>query len=381
MRQYTAAFPFFPKKEIDWILDQTRLILEGKKMLSMGDSVKEFEINFSSFCNRKYGIATNSCTSALSTVLKNLNLTPTDEVILPSQTFFANLSSVYHTGAKPVICDTDKNFLLCLKDFINKITPRTKAIIVVHFAGAITPDIFKIRDICKQEKIFLIEDCAHAHGAKAFNPVENGGGGLEYIAGSIGDVACFSFFSTKVMTTGEGGMIVCDDEELALSYRSYANRGINPKIQKESFNLYGENFRLSEFNALLGLSQLRSLDSFLKHRNKIAQIYKQIVKKEYVSFQEIPQDFYHSYWRFIVFLKNHKQKEVLLKLKESRIIADAPYNPLLHQQPLLQEKYFCPNAQALSKTHISLPIHLNISEDDAIFIANTLNSILEKNNV
>lgn len=269
MKKYTTAFPYFPEKEIEWILDETRLILSGEKMLSMGENVRKFEAEFAKYCGRQFGIVTNSCTSALDLALRSLNLSANDEVIVPTQTFFANLSSIVNSGAKPVFCDTDDDFLMSYADLKKKISPNTKAVIIVHFSGAISKDIFKIKKLCTEKQIFLIEDCAHAHGAWATDP-----NGQIYKAGQIGHLGCFSFFSTKIMTSGEGGMIVCDDEMLSLTLRSLANRGLNPLCKVEEFIHYGENFRLSEFQATLLLSQLRCLEDFIAHRNQIAKTYK-----------------------------------------------------------------------------------------------------------
>ena len=373
MKKYTTAFPFFPKKEIEWILNETRLILDGEKMLSMGENVKKFEKEFATYCDRKFGIVTNSCTSALDIVLRSLKLKSNHEVIIPTQTFFANLSSIVNSGAKPVFCDTDDNFLISCSDLEKKITANTKAIIVVHFSGAISKDIFKIKELCKRHKITLIEDCAHAHGAYAVD-LDN----TIYKAGSIGDFGCFSFFSTKIMTTGEGGMIVCDDKDYSLLLRSLANRGLNPLAKKEEFIHYGENFRLSEFQATLGLSQLHCLENFVTHRNQIAQIYKQALQdvNHLLRFQEIPSTYRHSYWRFIVFLKSHNPTIIIEKLANYGICADAPYSPLLHKQQILKNNGSCPQAEALSETHISLPMHMKISLDDAKYIATIFKNIL-----
>lgn len=370
MKTYQSALPYFPKHEIERILDQTKSMLSGG-ILSMGQNVSDFEQSFASYHGANFGIATNSCTSALSSVLKNLNLKKEDEIILPAQTFFANLSSVINSGAKPIFCDTDSNFLLSFESLSQYISAQTKAIVVVHFCGAISQDIFKIRDLCKKNNIFLIEDCAHAHGAQAIDQE-----GKIYKAGSIGDVGCFSFFSTKIMTTGEGGMILCQDENLAHILRSYANRGLDPKSKTEHFITYGENFRMSEFCAFLGKSQLRCLDDFLAHRNQIASIYKEILKDSNLTFQEVPKGFLHSYWRFIIFLKNTPKQPIIQELSKHNISAEAPYNPLLHKHPLLNQSLQCPNAEKLANSHISLPMHLGITEEDAFFIASKLKQIL-----
>lgn len=371
MKKYQSALPYFPENEIEAILEQTKMMLGGGAMLSMGENVSEFEQSFALYCGVDFGIATNSCTSALSSVFKVLEFKKDDEVILPAQTFFANLSSVVNAGAKPIFCDTDCNFLLSFESLKQNISPKTKAVVIVYFCGAISQDIFKIRDFCKENKIFLIEDCAHAHGAQAIDEEGN-----IHKAGSIGDVGCFSFFSTKIMTTGEGGMILCKDEKLAYILRSYANRGLDPKSKIEHFIHYGENFRMSEFCGFLGKSQLRCLDSFLTHRNKIACIYKKALKGFDLAFQEVPDGFLHSYWRFIIFLRNFPKESIIEELRKHHIPAEAPYNPLLHKHNILNTSLQCPNAEKLAKSHISLPMHLGITEEDALFIASTLKKIL-----
>ena len=135
---------------------------------------------------------------------------------------------------------------------------------------------------------------------------------------------------------GEGGIILCDREQDSLTLRALANRGLNPLAKAEEFIHYGENFRLTELQATLGLSQLRCLEDFLAHRNHIASIYKEELKglESALRFQEVGEGFRHAYWRFLIFLKIHDAARIRALLAESNIIADAPYNPLLHKQPL-----------------------------------------------
>lgn len=374
--KYSSAFPFFPKKEINSILEKTKCILEGKSMLSMGQYVKEFEEKFAKYCNVNYAISTNSCTSALRVALKSLGLKKTDEVIIPAQTFFANLSSVVNIQAIPVVCDVDENFLFDYKSIKKLISNNTKAVVVVHFAGLISEDIFRLRAFLKKRNIALIEDCSHAHGAIATDK-----NGNKFKAGSIGDIGCFSFFSTKVMTTAEGGAIICNDEKIANFCKSYRNRGIDCKEQGENFIYYGENFRFTDFAALLGLSQLSNLEKFLNHRNKIANIYKEelltLEEKNIISFQKIPSNFRHSYWRFIVFLHKHNPKQIIQKLKDNGINADAPYYPLIHNQPILNTHKRLKKADKLSLLHICLPIHLKINKKDAKIIAKQFKGALQ----
>ena len=211
------------------------------------------------------------------------------------------------SGAKIVFCDVDDDFLLDFEFMKKLINKNTKAVIIVHFAGMISKDIIKIRDYLKEKNIILIEDDAHAHGA-TFGDLK---------AGNIGDIGCFSFYSTKIMTTGEGGMITTNNQEIYEKCASLRNRGMDINYKGELFINLGSNHRVTEFQALLGVYQLKRLDEFLEHRNKIAKIYKDelsdLIDKGIVRLQVPAQNSRHSYWRFIVFLNNYDRDEIIKK--------------------------------------------------------------------
>ncbi|TLD97739.1 DegT/DnrJ/EryC1/StrS family aminotransferase [Helicobacter jaachi] len=433
-KAYFSAFPHFSHAQIKRILSKTRAMLEGKSMLTMGKAVQEFEQSFARYCGLRHGIATNSCTSALNVVFRALGLGRSSDstrhaaqahsitnkaVLVPTQTFFANASSVLNCGADLVLVECDKDFMLSL-DILQEAlktteSRRIKAVVLVHFAGLISKDIFAIKSLCKKRGITLIEDCSHAHGAQAMDKQ-----GKIHRAGSIGDIGVFSFFSTKILPCGEGGMIVCNDEALARKCRALANRGLDasaPKEAGESFIALGENYRLGEFNAILGCEGLEALESNLTYRNKLAAAYKRalapLYKRGIVSFQEIPLGFYHSYWRFIVFLHKHDVSAVLAYLKARNIYADAPYKPLLHKQPLLESLqsrapdstmskpdaralhsrldsrldatldsnarvHFIPHTPQTPQNHISLPLHCALKLKDITYITHILKEALHE---
>lgn len=375
----TTAFPYFSRAQRKQILKYTESMLRGKEMLTMGRAVREFEEKFAQYCGVRHGIATNSCTSALNIVFKELKLKDKDEVIVPTQTFFANASSVLNAGAKLKLVDVNQDFMLELKTIESAVTPHTKAIVIVHFAGLISPDIFKIKALCKQKGISLIEDCSHAHGA-----IAQDNDGKFHKAGSIGDISVFSFFSTKILTCGEGGIILCNNTSFGNACRARANRGLDPESKGEHFIYLGENYRMAEFNAVLGLSGLQALESKLAYRNKLATNYKiklrHLENKGIISFQATPQGFRHSFWRFIVFLHAHNPKIIIKKLKALNIHADAPYKPLLHKQPLIESlEYtaFTPSKAPTPQNHISLPMHDAIKLKDTTYIAQSLKEVLQ----
>lgn len=371
-KSFNTSFPYFYKDDIKQILKKTEEILSGNKMLTMSLNVKEFENKFSKYCNTKYAIATSSCTSALEICLSSLNLKTDDEVIVPVQTFIATGSSVLKTGAKIVFCDVDQNFLLDFKYLKNLITKKTKAVIIVHFAGMVSENIIKIKNFLKKRNIYLIEDAAHSHGA-TFGKLK---------AGNIGDFGCFSFYSTKIMTTGEGGMITVNNRNKYEKCSSIRSRGMDIKRKDELFINLGSNYRVTEFQALLGLYQLKRLEHFIDHRNKIANVYKNglsdFIKNKIIRIQETPKNSRHAYWRFIIFLEKHDREKIKKKLNLMKINVDSPYFPLLHKQPLFKNygKYNCLNAEKISQKHISLPVHMNISQRDAEFIIEKLGGCL-----
>ena len=368
MKIYNTAFPYFPEEDIDNILVEVREILIGNKMLTMGDYVKQFEEDFARYCGTKYAIATNSCTSALEISLASLNLKPDDEVIVPVQTFIATGSAVLKAGANIVFCDVDEDFLLDFESLQKVITNKTKAVILVHFAGLISPDILKIKEFLDKHNIKLIEDSAHAHGA-----MMNG-----KKSGSFGDFGCFSFYSTKIMTTGEGGMITTDSLEFYEKCASLRSRGMDINYKGELFVNLGSNHRVTEIQGLLGCFQLKRLEYFVAHRNEIAKIYitslQSLIDKGVIRIQHPSSDEHrHAYWRFLVFInKKYNRDCVKKKMNDRGIRVDAPYFPLLHQQPLFNYNQHLSKAEELNELHLSLPIHMKISVEDAKYIANQL---------
>ena len=365
---YNTALPFFSKKDIEKIIPQLEIILNGNGFFTKGPKVKEFEKLFAEYIGSNYGLAVNSCTSALELVLKAIGISGGDEVVVPTQTFVSTASCVVNNRGTPIFCEIDQNHLLDFEDLKTKITDNTKAVIIVHFGGLIHPDIWGIKKYLKERNIYLIEDAAHAHGAKIDN----------IFAGNIGDFGCFSFYSTKIMTTGgEGGFISTNNEKLFDLCSSLGAIGIDKKSNNEIYINAGSNNRLTEFQAIMGISQLNKLESFVKHRNKIAGSYKhrlsQLVEDGIIKFQEYPQNIRHPYWMFMVLIENDnfKRTNIKDKLKMDNINISWPYQPLLHQQPVFCElnQKGLKKSEEYARKHLCLPIHLGITVSDAEYIS------------
>ena len=289
--KYNTALPYFPEEDIEYILKEFKKLLSGVGLLSMGEFVQEFEKQFAEYIGVEYAIATTSCTSALETILAAFGVGGGDEVIVPSQTFIATASSVAQRGATPVFAEINQNFLLDFEDMKSCITTKTKAVIFVHFAGLIDEKLFEIKSWLNKKGILLLEDAAHAHGASLNNQM----------AGSIGDAAAFSFYSTKNMTTGEGGMITTNDPAIGEKCASIRARGLDTRAGYEIFNELGTNQRVTEVQALMGISQLKRLEVFIAHRNKVADIYTQclrpLAEAGTIRLLEVNQNkVIHTYW-------------------------------------------------------------------------------------
>ena len=201
---------FFPKEDIVAIQEGVAQILESGR-LTLGEYTKAFEEDFARLVGTEHAIAVNSGTSAVEMVLRGLRIGAGDSVIVPTNTFFATAAAVIHAGATPIFVDCDETLSLDVDGVRAALRPDTKAVIVVHIGGFITPRMHELVELCRERGVLLIEDAAHAQGSSfAGRP-----------AGAFGHAATFSFYPTKVMTSGEGGMIVTNDTELAERCRTF----------------------------------------------------------------------------------------------------------------------------------------------------------------
>jgi len=369
--KYNTALPYIPVEDVKSIISEVEDIIAGNALLTRGPRVREFEELFSAYVGTKYGVALNSGTSALEVALKAIGIKHGDEVIVPVQTFVSTGSCVMNNGGTPVFCGIDENHLMSFKDLKNRITDRTKAVIIVHFCGMIHPEILEMKHYLADRNIVLIEDAAHAHGAKID----------DLYAGNIGDLGCFSFFATKIMTTGgEGGMIATNDESLYHLCASLGAIGIDKQAPVEIYPNAGSNNRMTEIQALVGITQLRRLDSFVSHRNEIVNMYKDLLtplsSRSIINFQNVPPHILHPYWRFMVSIniESISRATIREKLRVNGINIDWPYSPLLHLQPVFSdfEKGSYVDSEDLASRHFCLPVHLNIQSEDVMFISEKL---------
>ncbi|MDG5760661.1 DegT/DnrJ/EryC1/StrS family aminotransferase [Natronococcus sp. A-GB1] len=349
----------FPGKKR--VLTEFERMLDGDARLTMGEHCRAFEREFADYVGREHGIVTNSCTSALETVFRALEGRG-EEVIVPIQTFAANASSVLTAGYELRFADIEPDdHNISLESVAERISDDTAAVVAVHFAGNVCERTAELRALCEAHDAVLIEDCSHAHGATIDGRP----------AGSIGHAACFSFYATKVLTTGEGGMVLIDDASLARRVAAIRNRGLDPDADDPRFTHLGSNYRLSEFAAVLGRSQLERVEAFVAYRNEIARIYDDLlVGLEGADPISPPPTVRSSYWRYPVALDpGCDRTRVRDCLEAEGITIDWAYDPPLHRQPFVTDRYdtdgVAPEGTAAMGRHVCLPIHRDLSLEDA----------------
>ncbi len=375
-KQYKVALPFFSEKDISWIKKNVSVVLKGQ--LSTGRFVREFEEKFARLIGTKYAVCVNTCTSALEISLKALGLKQDDEVIVPAETFIATGMAVTLNGGRVVFAEIDpKSFCLNLDEIKRRISRRTKGVILVHFAGNMSHDTLEIQRFCKAKGFFLVEDAAHAHGSSIYGRM----------AGSIGNTGCFSFFSTKIITTGEGGMLTTNNKKIYDFAVALRDRGRTLHSNKELYSFAWRSCRVPEISALLGLSQLFHLDESIEIRNKIAAIYdNEFNNNKILSTLLIPEYIRNAYWKHITVINDRTvSREKLAKCLKTnyRIDINWAYNPPLHLQPVYRQMYntkkgLLPVTENIMQRHFHLPMHARILPRDAEFIAKSVLKTIEE---
>ena len=336
-------------------------------MLAQGKEVKQFEDEFASYLGAKYAIAVNNGTVALDLAVKALGLKPGDEVITPAFTFIATANCALYQGLTPVFADVDpRTFNIDPDDLQEKITPRTRAVIGVHLYGQ-PFDLPAVQQICEDRGIHLIEDCAQAHGA-------------EYKGKKAGSFAtgCFSFYPTKNMTTGEGGMITTNDDSMEQRLRLLRSHGDTGKYNHVSL---GYNYRMMNIQGALGLVQLQKLEEFTAKRIKNAEFLDKSIKIKGLTTPHRADGVRHVYHQYVVRVEDDfaSSREKLMEFLMAQGIGSAVHYPkAVYEQPFYRKLGYtnvkCPVAEDVSRRVMSLPVHPSLSQDDLQYIAETINS-------
>ena len=335
--------------------------------LTLGGIGRQFEEEFAAYCGRRFAVAVSSGTSALEIILRALGVEGR-EVLAPANTFFATAAAALHAGARVRFLDcSPEGFAIDPDDLERQITPETAAVVIVHIGGLVSADIGRIRTICESRGAALVEDAAHAHGSTL--------GGIR--AGAFGVAASFSFYPTKVITSGEGGMIVTDDERLYEEARIYRDQG-KAGFTANFHTRLGNNWRMSEVHAAIGLSQFHRLDEFIAHRNAIARIYDEEVGRiEGLRSVLPPEGSLCNYYKYMVMLPDGVDRAGLKKTLRERFdigLSGEVYEAPLHLQPIFeaQNERPLPGAERLCARHICLPISAVMTREQALYTVESL---------
>ncbi len=347
------------KPLIDW--QDIRAVVKVMKSggLAQGPEVAAFESEFSKFVQDRHCVAVNSGTSALHLALLSLGIGPGDEVIVPSFTFAATANSVSLTGAKPIFVDIDPRTYNINPLLIEAaITPQTKAIQVVHLYG-LPADMMSITAIAKKHKLLVIEDAAQAHLAEI-----NG-----QPVGSFGDAAAFSFYPTKNMTSGEGGMIVVRDLDQARICKLLRNQGMEQRYQNE---VVGFNLRMTDIHAAIGRSQLTKVRKWTRARQENARFLNDKITEATIPY--IPDGYSHVFHQYTIRI-NAQRDLFSSKLSELGIGNSVYYPTQVHRLPSFNLSLNLRQTESATESVLSLPIHPSLSKSDLTRIADSVNRV------
>jgi len=355
--------------------EELKNVIEAVKsgwISSKGKFIEEFERGFAKYCGVKYGIATANGTVALHLALKALGIGRGDEVIVPTLTFIATANAVTYCNAKPVFVDSHPEYWCINPEKIeDKITKNTRAIIVVHLYGH-PCDMDWIMDIAEDKGLYVIEDCAEAHGA-------------EYKCrkvGSFGDIACFSFYGNKIITTGEGGMCITNNEELAEKMRILRDHGMS-KHKRYWHEVIGFNYRMTNLQAAIGVAQLKKLDEFVKKKREIAKWYaeelKELEEKGLIKLHPEMNWAKCIYWMYSILIEDKAKvsRDDLMKMLEKNGIETRPFFVPIHMLPIYDSGKKLSVAEELAKKGINLPSGVKLKKEDISTVCSRIEKILK----
>jgi dTDP-4-amino-4,6-dideoxygalactose transaminase len=381
----------FPEDEKRFINQKINEVLDSG-VLTMGKYTQEFEELFRRFVGSRYAVSTSNCTVALEIIIRSLGIEG-KSIIIPTNTFMATAYAVMQSGNKVIFADSDRDTLsLYPKDLRKRIDPDTAAVVLVHIGGIITPDYYEIKKICEENNLYLIEDCAHAFGCS----IDGKNAGLLGVAGA------FSFFPTKVVTTGEGGMITTDDEDVYNNAMMIRNHGKNPAMGNR-MSQFGYNYRLSEITAVIGIQQMRKAAEIAAARKEVAGIYDRLLAGNgHIRPLSVPSNTASTYYKYIAFLPegcDRSKVKRIMKEKYGVSLTGEVYADPCHTEPIWKEYTYCgklrnngravgctrwpgcgcktlqdgfPEATYLSNHHICLPLYPGLTEKECAYVVDSL---------
>ncbi len=337
-------------------------------VFTSGPKTAEFEKKFSEYCGIKHAVAVSNGTVAIELVLKSLGIGDGDEVIVPSHTTMPTIEPILTVNATPVFADIfEDTYLINPKEVEKLITKKTKAVIAVHIYGN-SADLDSLKEICDRHQIFLIEDCAQAHGTR-YNGKH---------VGTFGVAGCFSFYPTKNLTVcGEGGMIITNNDNISKMSKMIRSHGEDGRYNHV---VHGNNYRLSEIHSAIGIKQLELLESFIERRRELADIYnKNFSGNDKIILPTETKNAKHSYHLYVIRVDKKIRNKIIESLAKDNIFAGIHYPIPAHKQTVMKKIMKTPKLKITEKIVdeiISLPMYPLLEDEEAIMIAEKVKKII-----
>ncbi|MGD2108614.1 MAG: DegT/DnrJ/EryC1/StrS family aminotransferase [Phycisphaerae bacterium] len=369
-RSIPLARPFITQAEIDAVVAVLRT-----PHLSLGPKLTEFEERFAAYCSTRYAVACSSGTAGLHLLMLAMEVKPQDEVVTTPFSFIASANCVLMVGAKPVFVDIDRETWNIDPDLLEAaVTPKTRALIPVDAFGQVV-DVEPIQAIARKHHLKVIEDACEALGSTYRGRR----------AGSLADAGVFGFYPNKQITTGEGGMIVTDDERVARVCRSLRNQGRDTNGGWLAHPRLGYNYRLSDVACALGIAQLERIDEIIAARRRVAELYRaRLADEPRVVMQRIRPDVGMSWFVFVVRLSDEytqQDRDGLLEALSERGIGCSNYFAPIHLQPHYVNTFGYkpgdfPVCEAVAGRTMALPFHHELTEEDVDFVCKSVGDLL-----
>ncbi len=371
MKTYPVSLPSIGAEEERAVLEVLR-----SGHLSLGPKHLEFEKNFADAIGTKFACAVNSGTSGLHLSMIAAGIGEGDEVITTPFSFVASANCILYVGAKPVFVDIEpKTSNLDVSRIEAAITDKTKAILVVHIFGQ-TCDMDPVMEIAKRRNLIVIEDACESVLASYKGRR----------AGTFGQSAVFAFYPNKQMTTGEGGMVVTDDERVFKLCKSLANQGRAENMQWLDHQYLGYNYRLDEMSAAVGIEQLKKLPTFIAERKRIAAWYDAAFAGTEITTPFLHPDNDHTYFVYVVQLPERADRDKMIGLLKSEGVMTKPYLPSIHLFQFYRERFGFkegdfPVSESVSRRSLALPIYIGLTQEDVREIVARVNKVLPQSYV
>ena len=388
----------FQQEDYDFLRSGFQEVL-ASGMLTLGKHTREFESLFREFTGSRHCVAVNSCTAALEIILRALGI-ENSSVVVPTNTFMATALAAVHAGNRVIFADSDPRTLcLDIEDVKRRVQADTKAVILVHIGGIISPDYGDFKAFCESNQMHLIEDCAHSHGSTIDSRS----------SGTLGIAGAFSFFPTKPLTTGEGGMITTDDDDVFQRASMIRNQGKNPELGGHISEV-GHNFRMNEITALMGVQQMRGAKRMLDDRRRVARFYDGALQEmKGITPVELPRYLTSSYYKYVAYLDEGYDRNRVKQVMAEKYGVSLPgevYADLCHNEPIWRKHTYCgrprasggegaacvkwpacgceepqlgySGAEYIAAHHLCLPMYPGLTEAELTYVVESLDHTLHE---